>query len=200
MIAAGIIFPWTLRNWAVTGTFIPINSNGGWTFYLGNNPHTEKNLRALECGASNGWIPPQEVYLPFRDLKFDDTKRYEARSVQLGWQFITQRPGTFLNFALRKLRIFWSPYHHILDKITWYPLAIFSLIGIGCSFRDWRKHLLLYILLLSSMVIPVMFTSMPRFRAPLMPFLMIYGAFGVVQIWRIISQRLIRVFTYAHWN
>ena len=169
MTALVIIFPWTLRNLAVTGTFIPINSNGGWTFYLGNNPHTEKNLIALERGTSNGWIPPQEVYLPFRALEFGDTKSYETRSLQLGWQFIVQHPRTFINFAVRKLIIFWSPYQHVLDKITWYPLAIFSLIGIGYSFLDWRKHLLLYILLISSMGIPVMFTSMPRFRAPLMP-------------------------------
>ena len=188
MTASALIFPWSLRNLAVTGTFIPINSNGGWTFYLGNNLHTEKNLIALERGASNGWIPPQEVYLPFRDLEFGDTKSYETRSLQLGWQFIVQHPRTFLNFAVRKLIIFWSPYQHVLDKITWYPLAIFSLIGIGYSFLHWRKHLLLYILLISSMGIPVMFTSMPRFRAPLMPFLMIYAGFGFIRIWRIIKE------------
>ncbi len=185
--AAVLILPWTLRNLAITGTFIPINSNGGWTFYLGNNPHTEKNLIALERGTSNGWIPPQEVYLPFRDLQFGDTRAYETRSLQLGWQFIVQRPATFLNFAVRKLKIFWSPYRHIVDKITWYPLAPLSLIGIGFSIVHWRKHLLIYILLISSMGIPVLFTSMPRFRAPLMPFLMIYAAFGGAQIWRVIK-------------
>ncbi|GAK55725.1 glycosyl transferase family 39 [Candidatus Vecturithrix granuli] len=191
--AAVIILPWTLRNLTVTGTCIPINSNGGWTFYLGNNPHTEKNLTALERGASNGWIPSQEVYLPFQDLKFGDTRGYEARSIQLGWQFIKQHPGTFLNFALRKLKIFWSPYQHVLDKITWYPLAIFSLIGLGYALVQWRHHLLIYILLLSSMSIPIMFTSMPRFRAPLIPFLMIYAAFGGVQIWKAIRGQELRI-------
>ncbi|MDY0096372.1 MAG: glycosyltransferase family 39 protein [Candidatus Vecturithrix sp.] len=185
--AAALILPWMLRNLAVTGTFIPINSNGGWTFYLGNNPHTEKNLIALERGTSNGWVPPQEVYLPFRDLHFGDTRAYETRSLQLGWQFIGQRPATFLNFAVRKLKIFWSPYRHIVDKITWYPLASLSLIGIGFSIVHWRKHLLIYILLISSMGIPIMFTSMPRFRAPLMPFLIMYAVFGGMQIWRIIK-------------
>lgn len=200
MTATAIILPWTLRNLEVTGIFIPINSNGGWTFYLGNNPYTEKNLTALERGISNGWIPPQEVYLPFRDLEFGDIGSYETRSIQLGWQFILQHPDTFINFAVRKLKLFWSPYHHSLHKITWYPLALFSLIGIGYSFRHWHKHLLLYLLLLSSMGIPVMFTSMPRFRAPLIPFLMMYAAFGFIQIWRVITHRLLMDCTYAHWN
>ena len=43
-VAALLILPWTLRNYRATGAFIPINSNGGWTFYLGNSPATEYNV------------------------------------------------------------------------------------------------------------------------------------------------------------
>ncbi len=189
VIAAVLITPWAIRNQHIVGAFTPVNSNGGWTLYLGNNPYTEKNLSALEAGTANGWIPPEEVYEPFEDLQFGDTKEYEKRAIRLAFTFIWEHPGTFLQFAFRKLVIFFSPYHHILDQITWYPLALFSIIGLGYSLPHWRTHLLYYILFISSMSIPIMFTSMPRFRAPVMPFLVIYAAFGVVGIGKKIIRK-----------
>ncbi len=176
------LLPWIIRNHAVADAFIPINSNGGWTFYLGNNEHTEKNLSALEAGTTNGWIPPKEVFVPFADLEYNDTQNYEKRAIRLGLKFIVDHPGTFINYAFRKLKIFWSPYHHLLDKLSWYPLALFSSIGLCYSLRSWKKHILIYLLILSSMSIPLIFTSMPRFRAPITPFLMIYAAVGLVKI------------------
>lgn len=184
-----IILPWAIRNQKIVGTITPINSNGGWTFYLGNNEHTDKNLRALEEGTSNGWIPPKEVYEPFADLTFGDTKNYEKRAVRLGLNFIWEHPGIFINYAFRKLKIFWSPYHHLVDKITWYPLALFGIVGLGYSLRCWKDHLLLYLLILSTMIIPVFFTSMPRFRAPIMPFLIVYAAFGLVKAGQVLKRR-----------
>ena len=177
-----VLLPWTIRNYRITGMVIPVNSNGGWTFYLGNNPYTEKNLVDLEQGISHGWIPPEEVFAPFTDLSFADTKEYERRAIQLGVEFIRENPRRFGNFAFRKLKIFWSPYPHILDKVTWYPIALLSVIGVWYSFFCWKKHLLVYLLIGSSMIIPVLFTSMPRFRAPIIPFLIIYGAFGIVKM------------------
>ncbi|MBD3307169.1 hypothetical protein GF339_12130 [candidate division KSB3 bacterium] len=177
-----VILPWTLRNHLSTGAFIPVNSNGGWTLYLGNNAHTAKNLTALEQGTTHGWVPPSEVYEPFQDLSFGDTQRYETRAIKLALTFIWNHPAMALQFAFRKLKIFWSPYPHLADQLSWYPLAGFSLIGIAASLTAWRKHLVVYLLLLSAMSIPVVFTSMPRFRAPIMPFLIIYAALGLLKV------------------
>ena len=181
-VAALIILPWTLRNYRVTGAFIPINSNGGWTFYLGNNPTTDDNLTALEQGTANGWIPPQDAYLPFADLALTDVSAREQRASALARQFIADHPAQFLRFALRKLIIFWRPYPHLIDKITWIPLAIFGVIGLLGSLTQWRRHLLIYALFGSSMLIPIFFTSMPRFRAPLIPFVIIYAAFALARL------------------
>ncbi len=189
VVAGIVLLPWTIRNYRIVGTVIPVNSNGGWTFYLGNNLYTEKNLTALEQGTSYGWIPPEEVFVPFADISFADTKAYEKRAIRLGIEFIRENPGKFGNFAFRKLKIFWSPYPHILDKVTWYPLVLLSIIGIWHSFSCWKKHLLVYVLIGSSMIIPVLFTSMPRFRAPIMPFLIIYGAFGIVRMGQMYANR-----------
>lgn len=190
LITTMVIFPWAMRNQRITGTFTPINSNGGWTFYLGNNTYTEKNVSALENETTNGWIPPKEVFLPFRDLSFQDTKNYEKRAIRLGITFIREHPEQFLNLAWRKLKIFWSPYSHVLDQVSWYPLLILSLIGLLYSFKDWQKYMLIYVFILSSMSIPVVFTSMPRFRAPIMPFLMLYGAFGLIKLGHLMGFKI----------
>ncbi len=185
-----MITPWAIRNQTIVGAFTPVNSNGGWTFYLGNNEHTRKNLDALEQGTSHGWIPPKDVYKPFADLDFRDVKNYEKRAIRLGLQFIRENPGTFILYAFRKLKIFWSPYQHIVDKMAWYPLALFSMLGLGYSLQCWREHLVLYVFILCSMIIPVFFTSMPRFRAPIMPFLIIYAAFGLVKAGQAIGLKI----------
>ena len=183
VFAALTILPWSLRNYSVTGNVIPINSNGGWTLYLGNNPHTDKNLEALEQGRSNGWVPPKEVFSPFSDLAFTDTAAWEARSIRLALGFIHEHPGQFLQLAWRKLKIFWSPYNHIIDKITWIPILLLSLFGIYSTLKSWQQHVLFYTLIVSAMSIPVFFTSMPRFRAPLLPFMIIYASAGFVQLY-----------------
>jgi 4-amino-4-deoxy-L-arabinose transferase-like glycosyltransferase len=174
------LLPWTIRNYRILGHVVPVNTNGGWTLYLGNNPHTEKNLRALEQGTTFGWIPPEEVFEPFRDLSFNETQTYERRAVRLALRFIVEQPRTFLWFAWRKLKIFWSAYPHIADAIAWYPIAVFSLIGIGISLKSWTRYSQLYLLIVSSMSIPVVFTSMPRFRAPLMPVILLFASFALV--------------------
>lgn len=184
------ILPWTLRNYQVTGALIPVNSNGGWTLYLGNNPYTHKNLEALEQGRSNGWVPPKEVFQPFSDLKFTETAAWEARSIQLARDFVLKDPLRFLQLAWRKLKIFWSPYNHIFDKITWIPIFLLSLFGMYRSLSSWRQQLLVYSLIISAMLIPIFFTSMPRFRAPLMPFLMMYSAVGLLQLYSLGRQLL----------
>ena len=181
-VAALLILPWTLRNYRATGAFIPINSNGGWTFYLGNSPATEYNVTLLEQGTANGWTPAQDAYLPFADLALTDVNARDQRASALARRFIADHPAQFLRLALRKLMIFWRPYPHVMDKITWIPLAIFGGIGLCCSLAQWRRHLAIYALFGSSMLIPVFFTSMPRFRAPLIPFIIIYAAFAIARL------------------
>jgi 4-amino-4-deoxy-L-arabinose transferase-like glycosyltransferase len=184
LIAILTILPWTIRNYRILCSVVPVNTNGGWTLYLGNNPHTEKNLRALEQGTANGWIPPKEVFEPFKDLSFSDTQTYEQRAARLAWQFIKENPGTFLGLAWRKLKIFWSAYPHILDEITWYPLALCGLVGGVLSLWNWKQYYQLYVLIASSLSIPIMFTSMPRFRAPLIPIVIVFASFFFVTLAR----------------
>ena len=184
VVAGIVILPWTIRNYRIVGAVIPVNSNGGLAFYLGNNPFTEKNLAALEQGTSSGWTPPKDVFAQFADISFADAKAYEKRAIRLGFEFIRENPEKFRNFAFRKLRIFWSPYPHILDEVTWYPVALLSIIGVWHSFSCWKKYLLVYVLIGSSTIIPMVFTSMPRFRAPLLPFLIIFASFALVTLTR----------------
>lgn len=184
LITALTLLPWTIRNYRILGSVVPVNTNGGWTLYLGNNPHTEKNLRALEQGTTNGWIPPKEVFEPFKDLSFHDTHAYEQRAAHLAWQFIIENPGTFLWLAWRKLKIFWSAYPHILDAITWYPLALCGFVGGVLSLWRWKQYCQLYLLIASSLSIPAIFTSMPRFRAPLIPVVMLFASFALVTLTR----------------
>ncbi|GAK49306.1 glycosyl transferase family 39 [Candidatus Moduliflexus flocculans] len=183
LTAGCVIAPWTIRNYRVTGSFLLVNSNGGWTMYLGNSPSTDYNLTLLERGDSNGWTPPKEAYQPFRDLALTDVKARDERAARLAKQFIVEHPEQFINLAWRKLKIFWSPYPHPADQIAWTAMAILGIFGLFASFRRWKEHLLIYTLFGSSMLIPIFFTAMPRFRAPLIPFVIIYASSALIALY-----------------
>ncbi len=190
LVAACVILPWTYRNYRVTGAFLLVNSNGGWTMYLGNSPSTDYNLTLLERGQANGWTPPAEAYQPFSDLALTDVKARDERAAQLAKQFMFGHPDQFANLVWRKLKIFWSPYPHPADRIAWTGIAIFGICGLLGSYICWKQHILIYVLLGSSMLIPIFFTSMPRFRAPLIPFVIIYAAAALVSLFSYGKKRM----------
>ena len=38
-VMMGFILPWTVRNYAIYGSFLPLNSNAGYAFYSANHPN-----------------------------------------------------------------------------------------------------------------------------------------------------------------
>ena len=189
LVAGCVIAPWTIRNYRVTGSFLLVNSNGGWTMYLGNSPATDYNLTLLERGESNGWTPPEGAYQPFADFALNDVKARDERAARLAKQFMIEHPVQFVKLAWRKLKIFWAPYPHLADKIAWTGVVILGIFGLFSSFRQWRQHILIYIFFGSSMLIPIFFTSMPRFRAPLIPFVIIYASSALDSLYSYGKQR-----------
>ena len=87
--AAVLLAPWTVRNYAVSGKFVPVSTAGPPNFWLGNNPRNYEVLpRHLHLGKMLANVPPAEM------------ERYYYRQ---GWTFIREDP-------LRATKIFWMKF------------------------------------------------------------------------------------------
>ena len=80
----------------------------------------------------------------------------------------------------------------MFDGLLFFPYGLLlplALLGLAFSVRDWRKYLLVYLLLSSYVVTLMLFFVCARFRQPLIPLLIIMAVFGVVQLIKFFKKR-----------
>jgi len=171
-VAALVIAPWTARNFRLLGGIVPVTTQGGSTLYDANGPHAEYSIRRLEEGAQ-GWY-----YGPGAGGPVDGLSAVEAdrTRVRLAVKFILTHPGTFLDQASRKVLIFWGAYPSAIHALSWSVLGALAALGLGITWRSWPTLMPIYLLLFQTALIPAFFTSMPRFRAPIEPILLVFAA------------------------
>lgn len=176
--AAIVVTPWTLRNYARLGALVPITNQGGGVMYQANGFHADYAIERLEQGAT-GWYN-----LPGRPDAFgQDAVAADRRQARAVMAFIRRHPGKFAEQALRKIRIFWGAYPSAIHSVSWALLAALSVAGAYLTRARWRRLMPLYLLIAQTASIPILFTAMPRFRAPIEPFLIIFAAVPLVSIW-----------------
>jgi 4-amino-4-deoxy-L-arabinose transferase-like glycosyltransferase len=87
-----VVSPWTIRNYRVLGSFVPISTNGGDVFYRANNPY-----------AVGGYTPRGE-----QDLSYlaGDEVGWNHTAFALGVKWIKANPFSFLKLVVKKQDIF----------------------------------------------------------------------------------------------
>jgi len=92
-LIAGFVFgvaPVTLRNYAVSGEFVPVSTNGGVNLYVGNNPHLEQTL-TVRPGLDWGRL----VALPYRQGAKTDAEA-EGYFLRETGDFAVHHPAVFV--------------------------------------------------------------------------------------------------------
>ncbi|MFC1525137.1 ArnT family glycosyltransferase [Planctomycetota bacterium] len=176
-----VLTPWIIRNWLIFKAFVPLTTEGGETFYLGNN---ERALSTPVGFYRAGWV--KELKSLGCEIEFNKI------TYQLGFDFIKENPGTFLKLMIDKFKRFWRPWPHsqfVGKKVTFIyfvtNLIAFPLILIGL-FYAWRyrphlqkKYLLIYLLVFYYTFIHMLYVAVIRYREPLMLLLFIFAAYGI---------------------
>ena len=91
-----VILPWTVRNYAVFHTFIPVSTNGGYTLLTGNNPSAQGRYT---------WDDPLVADLskaPEDQVAMDRVARGRA------WGWIKDNPAAFVRLIPLKIWRLWS--------------------------------------------------------------------------------------------
>lgn len=139
------------------------------------------------------------------DIKFSEASSY---FYQQGRQYILQHPVRSFGLVLKKAAIFWGPIETTNDKVLHYVkknsrllhlmpgfpavLALF-VVGLGFLIQEWRRRIgvdrgfvavsgLLVVFIFTYFSSVVIYFVAGRYRVPVIPFLLLIGAYGV---WRI---------------
>jgi len=124
------LLPWTLRNYYLHGQLVLISTNGGFTFWNGNNPFTTGNAFDVYVGKARAYVGteideaagekdiidlrpyplPHEVAPDVQRLSEVELDR---ALYQAGWRFIQENPRQWLALLKTKLLSFWWFRPHI---------------------------------------------------------------------------------------
>jgi Tfp pilus assembly protein PilF len=204
----------TVYNATAGRDFVVVASQGGVNFYIGNNPQSDGHT-AIVPGTRPDWWGGRfdTIKLAEREmgraLKDSEVSRYWFRK---GLAFVTGEPLRWLGLTARKFALFWSAVeignNESIPHIRSYaPVSRLLVLGFGLvgplglagmwlALRRRREAAILPALWIGLFMAGVIaFFVCARYRLPVVPFLLVFAAFGVtegVALWRRGERRALR--------
>lgn len=169
--------PWTFRNYRLTGHFIPVSSEGGLTLWASNNP--EFVFRQPMPMSLPIYARPPGLSGPQVD------QYYRERAIQ----WIRAHPLTFVANGFRKLIMLYSfnpnsarpqvaGFYRFAGLFPYGFLMPFVFLGLILNFRNSKSGILLWCILFTTLMATIFFGD-SRIRAPIQPYLYLFGVMGV---------------------
>ncbi|HEX7880879.1 MAG TPA: tetratricopeptide repeat protein, partial [Candidatus Eisenbacteria bacterium] len=189
----------TVRNYVVGEDFVPIASQGGLNFYLGNNPSAD-GMAALAPEFRPTWyggvrdatrLAEEGMGRPLKSSEVSDY--WFAR----GLSWVVSRPAAAFGLFVRKFGYFWGAFE-IPNNEDFYFFSRYSILfrwpllfGFGAVtplalaglVHAWRRRRFPTVLAAGVTVYSlsiVLFFVCGRFRAPIVPWLVVPAAFLIV--------------------
>jgi 4-amino-4-deoxy-L-arabinose transferase-like glycosyltransferase len=177
--SVAVVTPWTIRNRIIVGAWIPISLQGGAALYMGNNRYTQTPLDKQWAGA-RGWYDDPRWSSELVGLSPLETDR---KAFHLATEFIGDHPVQSIGYSIQKVGLFFKAYANPIAKLSWYPVFALSLLGFYWTVARWRQLLPVYFLIVQTILTAAIFTSTPRFRAPVEPFFLLMAAYALSRLW-----------------
>jgi 4-amino-4-deoxy-L-arabinose transferase-like glycosyltransferase len=197
VVACAVIAPWTIRNYNVSKSFVPVSGDSG-TVLLG----AYNNMALTDRKYPGGWIAPitsdPQVALPYAVHPCAATCEVARGSAETAAaiQWIKGHLADLPLLLVDHLRNFFTPYTSeadmpltrftsqrstriVLKMSETIPYAIFLAAALGLVVtlrRYWRELLFAYLVILGTVAGIVVFYGNSRFRSPIEPLLLLLGA------------------------
>lgn len=166
------VLPWTIRNAIQFHELIPVSSNSGVNFLLGNSPVTGPNSGVnVDLSRYYGLIPPQAL---------GDEKTADNYFLRFALQWIISEPAAAARLYLLKTLNYFNFRNELATSgrgggmvdvllfFTYYPLLALAIARI--AFRNKYPftftETLLYVLYFSNALVSAVFFARIRFRLP----------------------------------
>ena len=202
-MAALVILPVTVRNYVVSGQFVPIAWQAGTNFYIGNSPESDGVTAVVPGTRADWWGGFDDVRrlaeeAAGRPLKGAEIDRYWLAK---GFEFWRKQPGKALGLLARKSFLWFAGfevsneqdlysvkrysfinYLFFSSRFLKFPFGILlplALAGVWLWRRQWRRLLPLYLFGAAWSLSFIMFFVCSRYRLPVIPFVAVFGAMGL---------------------
>jgi 4-amino-4-deoxy-L-arabinose transferase-like glycosyltransferase len=208
LLTVGLVAPWTVRNYSLSHTFIPVATGSGTVLAGAYNGIVLGNQKFGYPGGYPGlWVPPNLIRPPI-DYHGHSPCGYTCDHYDDAYvrQWVLAHPGQTLElFGLHFVNM-WRPYtseeglpvrefpRRVSSRIVWgmmnimpVPIILLAFFGLLVTWRQRRPELLLPVLLAGMGIAQcIVFYGSSRFRAPIEPILVLLvgGAF-----WRLAQMR-----------
>ncbi|MGZ8971411.1 MAG: ArnT family glycosyltransferase [Telluria sp.] len=180
IVATLVTTPWLVRNLTVLGAPV-LNTNGGFNFYLGNNPAA--NGMFVSVAATPRGPSWNALRTEVGEVQASETLKKEA----LAW--ITSHPVEFVELSIKKLGLFWMPPVHDgtdgggkMERLVRFIWLFQFLLLAGAALasvpfvRNAPPLTVLWAAVAAYSAVHMLFYVIFRYREPIMPVLCVLAA------------------------
>ena len=186
-----VISPWTIRNYIVTGDFIPLSTGMGYTIWVGNRVESEgREGQELVGEDHTTYVEEREKIVSesggIKDVFFST----ELNKIFLGKamdNFAKQPLETLKLMLWKPVRLWYEVFHQSNKKYQWIisliqiPLVLAGFIGIALSiYKGYHDVIPFLLLVIYHILIALVFVATVRYVVPIMPAIIIFAIYWAV--------------------
>ena len=199
---AGVIAPWTVRNYEMFGRIIPVAQSQGYNLWKGYNPYTNGSGNLSEEG--DGLAARERIRATVAHGPLYETRLQEAYSEEFRHDLHQSSPGRLVRLTLNKVALLWAfdwtdrdVTHRSAYLIPWIATNLLAFFGFFFLWR-WRRwvapaQVVIYANALFFLTAAYALTAVhARYRMHIEPFIFILAAVGLVGLWakiRVLQRR-----------
>jgi 4-amino-4-deoxy-L-arabinose transferase-like glycosyltransferase len=173
LLSAGLLaamLPWTLRNAAVLGAFVPVSTHGGFVVARSNAEHPDWRQ-------AQGWQIDEKTF----DTYPGEVER-DRHWMDQGMRWIADHPVIWLRLGAERFLRFWYVFRPDYNA-AFVIIVPFLLAGLWNRGRDPGFRHLSAVSALSIAVFCLILYGSTRFRLPLEAFFLVFAASAVIDGW-----------------
>ncbi len=208
-----VLSPWIVRNYSLTGRFIPTAS------VLGASAHAGHYITSHLSEGKPWWLLDREAGRQRDQLATDLGYKYEGIYYQVFYRtqdelsfssFLVHRvvtdyrnaPGAFVEMLFRNVFNFWftgkTPRATRLNLAVQLPYLLLAAAGVAVGFRRQKRFVVLMLLLIGyTMAVYLPILAQARYSIPLVPFLSMLGAMALIPVHTALVHRNARTAAQA---
>ncbi len=177
VVAAIVLVPWTVRNHRVHGRLVPVALNGGFNFYMGNNPFGSGDILVLPRFFTRMPESEQQMWRGLTEAE-RDRKLY-----RMGLQFVKDEPAKavsgagnrFVSFVLFRPYLFvaWPGWLAAVIVISY--LVIFVPFMLALPRCRGPAHAVPLLAIAGTLLVGLVYVVSMRFRSVVEPLMVLIG-------------------------
>jgi hypothetical protein len=205
---AMFVGPWALRNYAVSGRFIPFSTIAGWSIFISVEQYSAERNHLLTGEDWERIIAEHKTRRAEAALKVEDIgiSTVVQQDIILNQSYMSELPQKVRELTLKqvltgvpsRILAFWSVGDSLIrrfHKIAYVNYAALVLLVIGGVYlcrKELPGHWPLWVVPVYLTAIHLVFHAETRYSFPARPFLMIYAGVAAERILALIRPRLQR--------